>query len=117
PTRAAPGGETPGVAIFDYKKLHAKTGISSRRLKPTLGYLDPDNTRTMPPPVAASSGLDVLSHAIESYTAHPFTDRPRSDRPPQRPPYQGSNPISDVWSREALRMVSRFLVRAVDDAS
>ena len=117
PTTAGTGSETTGVSVFDVTRLHAKTGISSRRLKPTLGYLDPDNTRTLPPPVAASSGLDILSHAVESYTALPFTDRPRPDRPSQRPPYQGSNPISDIWSLEALRMVSRFLVRAVDDPS
>jgi hydroxyacid-oxoacid transhydrogenase len=117
PTTAGTGSETTGVCIMDVLRLHAKTGISSRRLKPTLGYLDPENTRTMPPQVAASSGLDILSHAVESYTARPFTDRPRSDRPSRRPPYQGSNPISDVWSLEALRLVSRFLVRAVDDSS
>ena len=117
PTTAGTGSETTGVCIMDILRLHAKTGISSRRLKPTLGYLDPENTRTMPPQVAASSGLDILSHAVESYTALPFTGRPRSDRPSRRPPYQGSNPISDVWSLEALRMVSRFLVRAVDDPS
>ena len=45
----------------------------------------------------------------------PFTDRLRPDRPAMRPAYQGSNPISDVWSMQALRMVSRYLVRAVDD--
>ena len=95
--------------------MHAKTGIANRRLKPTLGYLDPENTRTMPPQVAASSGLDILSHAVESYTAMPFTDRPRPERPALRPAYQGSNPISDVWSMQALRMVAQFLVRAVDD--
>jgi hydroxyacid-oxoacid transhydrogenase len=117
PTTAGTGSETTGVSVFDVTDLHAKTGISGRRLKPTLGYLDPDNTRTMPAPVAASSGLDILSHAIESYTALPFTDRPRPDRPSQRPPYQGSNPISDIWSLEALRIVSRYLVRAVDDPS
>ena len=117
PTTAGTGSETTGVSIFDYKRLHAKTGIANRRLKPTLGFLDPENTRTMPPEVAASTGLDILSHAIESYTAMPFTDRPRPDRPSLRPAYQGSNPISDVWSMEALRMVSRFLVRAVDDPS
>jgi len=117
PTTAGTGSETTGVSIFDYKRLHAKTGIANRRLKPTLGFLDPDNTRTMPPEVAASTGLDILSHAIESYTAMPFTDRPHPDRPSLRPAYQGSNPISDVWSMEALRMVSRFLVRAVDDPS
>jgi hydroxyacid-oxoacid transhydrogenase len=115
PTTAGTGSETTGVAIFDLKRMHAKTGIANRRLKPTLGYLDPENTRTMPPEVAASSGLDILSHAVESYTAMPFTDRPRPDRPALRPAYQGSNPISDVWSMQALRMVAQFLVRAVDD--
>ena len=115
PTTAGTGSETTGVAIFDLESLHAKTGIAHRRLKPTLGYLDPENTRTMPSAVAASSGLDILSHAVESYTAMPYTDRPRPDRPILRPAYQGSNPISDVWSLQALRMVARFLVRAVDD--
>jgi hydroxyacid-oxoacid transhydrogenase len=97
--------------------MHAKTGIANRWLKPTLGLLDPDNTRTLPPQVAASSGLDILSHAIESYTALPFNGRPRPDRPKLRPAYQGANPISDIWSLQALRMVSRFLVRVVEDPS
>lgn len=117
PTTAGTGSETTGVSIFDLTKLHAKTGIASRRLKPTLGMLDPDNTRTMPPEVAASSGLDILSHAIESFTAMPFTGRPLPDRPALRPAYQGSNPISDVWSLQALRMVAQYLVRAVADPS
>jgi len=115
PTTAGTGSETTGVSIFDYHKLHAKTGIANRRLKPTLGLLDPDNTRTMPPQVAASTGLDILSHAVESFTAMPFSDRPRPDRPALRPAYQGSNPISDIWSLQALRMVASYLVRAVDD--
>jgi hydroxyacid-oxoacid transhydrogenase len=115
PTTAGTGSETTGVAIFDLKRMHAKTGVANRRLKPTLGYLDPENTRTMPPQVAASTGLDMLSHAIESYTALPFTERPRPERPALRPAYQGSNPISDVWSMQALRMVSQYLVRAFDD--
>ena len=117
PTTAGTGSETTGVAILDVLRLHAKTGVSSRRLKPTLGYLDPENTRTMPAQVAASSGLDILSHAVESYTALPYTGRPRIERPSERPPYQGSNPISDVWSLEALRLVARFLVRAVEEPS
>jgi len=115
PTTAGTGSETTGVTIFDLSRMHAKTGIASRRLKPTLGFLDPDNTRTMPPEVAASSGLDILSHAIESFTALPFTERPLPERPALRPAYQGSNPISDIWSLQALRMVAQFLVRAVDD--
>jgi len=115
PTTAGTGSETTGVSIFDFTRLHAKTGIANRRLKPTLGYLDPDNTRTMPPAVAASSGLDILSHAVESYTAMPFMDRPKPDRPAMRPAYQGSNPISDIWSMQALRIVADYLVRAVED--
>ncbi len=117
PTTAGTGSETTGVAIFDLSKMHAKTGIASRRLKPTLGLLDPENTRTMPPQVAAATGLDVLSHALESYTALPFEQRPYPERPALRPAYQGSNPISDVWSLQALRMVAKYLVRAVEDPS
>ena len=117
PTTAGTGSETTGVAIFDLSQMHAKTGIASRRLKPTLGLLDPENTRSMPPQVAAATGLDVLSHALESYTALPFGQRPYPDRPALRPAYQGSNPISDVWSLQALRMVAQFLVRAVEDPS
>jgi hydroxyacid-oxoacid transhydrogenase len=115
PTTAGTGSETTGVSIFDLQRMHAKTGIANRWLKPTLGYLDPDNTRTLPPQVAASSGLDILSHAVESYTAMPFTSRPRPERPALRPAYQGSNPMSDVWSMQALRMVAQFLVRAASD--
>jgi len=115
PTTAGTGSETTGVSIFDLTEMHAKTGIASRRLKPTLGLLDPDNTRTMPPQVAASTGLDILSHALESFTAIPYSSRPRPERPALRPAYQGSNPISDIWSLQALRIVSQYLVRAVDD--
>lgn len=115
PTTAGTGSETTGVSIFDFTKMHAKTGIASRRLKPTLGLLDPENTRTMPTQVAASTGLDILSHAVESYTALPYSERSLPERPLLRPAYQGSNPISDVWSLQALRMVSKYLVRAVED--
>src|SRR5262245_40550004 len=116
PTTAGTGSETTGVAVFDLIDRHLKTGISSRYLKPTLGYLDPDHTRTLPSTVAASTGLDVLCHAVESYTCIAFTERPRPTRPSLRPTYQGTNPISDVWSLQAMRMVASYLVRAVDDA-
>ena len=117
PTTAGTGSETTGVAIFDFLAMKAKTGMAHRYMRPTLGIVDPDNTRSMPPPVAAATGLDVLSHALESYTALPFDQRPRPDRPQLRPAYQGSNPISDLWALEALRLVARFLPRAVADPS
>jgi hydroxyacid-oxoacid transhydrogenase len=117
PTTAGTGSETTGVSVFDFVPLHAKTGIAHRRLRPTLGLLDPENTRTLPPAVAASCGLDVLSHAVESYTTLPFDQRPLPARPILRPAYQGSNPISDIWSLEALRLVAAYLRRAVADAA
>ncbi len=117
PTTAGTGSETTGVAIFDFEEMHAKTGIAHRRLKPTLGIVDPENTRTMPPMLAASTGLDVLTHAIESYTAMPFDKRPRPERALLRPAYQGSNPISDLWSLQAMRMLSGHLIQAVEDPS
>ena len=117
PTTAGTGSETTGVAIFDWVEKHAKTGIAHRHLKPTLGIIDPDNTRTLPPAVAASTGLDVLSHALESYTAIAYTDRPKPARPIERPAYQGHNPISDIWALRALELVDAYLIRAVRDPS
>ena len=115
PTTAGTGSETTGVAICDLTEMHAKTGIAHRRLKPTLGIVDPDNTRSMPPTVASATGLDVLCHALESYTAIPYDQRLKPNHPVLRPAYQGSNPISDIWALEAISMVSTYLVRAVQD--
>ncbi|HCN06518.1 MAG TPA: alcohol dehydrogenase [Lentisphaeria bacterium] len=116
PTTAGTGSETTGVAIFDMSEIHAKTGIAHRYMKPTLGIVDPENTRTLPPLVAASVGLDVLCHAIESYTALPFDQRPKPERPNMRPAYQGCNPVSDMWSEQAMILVAEYLPRVYKDA-
>ncbi len=115
PTTAGTGSETTGVAIFDLTEQHAKTGIAHRRLKPTLGIVDSENTRTLPSVVAASTGLDVLCHALESFTVLPYDQRPRPERPILRPAYQGTNPISDIWSLKAIELVAHYLVRAARD--
>lgn len=117
PTTAGTGSETTGVAIFDELERKAKTGIAHRYLKPTLGIVDSENTRTMPAAVAASTGLDVLSHALESYTAIPFNSRPKPETPLHRPAYQGANPISDMWALHALEIMAANLPRAVADTS
>ncbi len=112
PTTAGTGSETTGVAIFDLSEIHAKTGISDRHLRPSLALVDPENTHTMPPLVAASTGLDVMCHALESYTALPFNKRIRAERPNRRSTYQGANPISDIWAERALSLVAEHLHRA-----
>jgi hydroxyacid-oxoacid transhydrogenase len=114
PTTAGTGSETTGVAIFDLQEMHAKTGIAHRALRPVMGVVDPDNTRDMPKMVAACSGFDVLSHAIESLTALPSSQRPAPERAALRPAYQGANPISDIWATTAITMVARNIVQAVE---
>jgi len=117
PTTAGTGSETTGVVIMDLTERHAKSGIAHRFLKPTLGLVDSENTRGMPQVIAASSGLDVLCHAMESYTAISYLERSRPDRPINRPAYQGSNPISDMWALKAIELTSKYIVRAVKNSN
>ncbi|HEY8072791.1 MAG TPA: hydroxyacid-oxoacid transhydrogenase [Labilithrix sp.] len=117
PTTSGTGSELTGIAVCDVLALEAKTGIASRRLRPTAAVVDPDVTATLPASVVAASGFDVLCHALESYTARPFRSRAKAASPSARPMSQGRNPWSDLGSREALRLCGAFLVRAVRDAS
>ncbi|MBX3187982.1 MAG: iron-containing alcohol dehydrogenase [Labilithrix sp.] len=117
PTTCGTGSETTGIAVCDVLALEAKTGIASRRLRPSLAIVDPACTRTLPASVVAASGFDVLCHALESYTARPHHARPRSTPASARPMSQGSNPWSDLGSLEALRLAGLYLERAVADAS
>jgi hydroxyacid-oxoacid transhydrogenase len=117
PTTAGTGSETTGVAIFDLLEMHAKTGIAHRALRPVMGIVDPDNTRTLPRMVAACTGLDVLSHALESLTALPYHQRPAPESPGMRPAYQGANPISSIWASRAIEIIARDLVRVIEEPS
>ena len=116
PTTSGTGSECTGMAIFDFQAHDVKTGIASRRLRPTLGIVDPDATRTLPATVVAASGFDVLAHALESFTAKPYTQRRKPATPLARPLSQGANPYSDLACVEALRLLGEYLERAVHDA-
>src|SRR5262245_52922788 len=115
PTTAGTSSENTTVAIVDITDLRVKTGISHQRLRATLGILDPLNSLTVPPMVSACSGADVLTHAIESYTALAYNERDKPATPADRPPYQGANPISDLWCEKAIKLVREFLPKAVKD--
>ena len=115
PTTAGTGSESTGVVIFDFLEMHAKTGISYPALRPVMGIVDPLNTRTLPKMVAACSGLDVLTHALESLTAIPFSQRPAAEHPRVRPTYQGANPISHIWASQAIDIVAHHITRVIAD--
>ncbi len=116
PTTAGTGSECTGIAIFDLLSMKAKTGIVSRHLRPSLALVDPECTATLPTNVVAACGFDVLSHALESYTALAHSKRAVPARPSLRPMSQGANPWSDMGCQEALKLLGRYLVRAVGDA-
>src|SRR5919109_1354048 len=116
PTTSGTGAEATTVAVLDIPDLKVKTGISHRYLRPAQGIVDPDVTRTLPAQVTSSTGLDVICHAAESYISRPFDERDAPASPDERPPYQGANPVSDVWSRKALEYGGKYLRRAVANA-
>jgi alcohol dehydrogenase class IV len=116
PTTSGTGSEATTVAVLDIPELKLKSGISHRYLRPHQAVVDPELTRTLPAAVVASAGLDVVCHAAESFLSKPFDARPRPASPDDRPPYQGSNPVADLWSARALEYGGAFLRRAVADA-
>jgi hydroxyacid-oxoacid transhydrogenase len=112
PTTTGTGSESTTICVMDVLHLKVKTGISHARLRPTLAVIDPDLTRTQPPGVTAAAGMDILCHALESYTARWYTTNERKS-PEQRVPYCGSNPISDMWSEKALSLLAGSFRTAV----
>jgi hydroxyacid-oxoacid transhydrogenase len=116
PTTCGTGAEVTAILVFDLTTHNVKTAIRNPAIKPTMAVVDPLAAASLPAGVVASTGFDVLTHALESYLAVPFTDRDRPARAADRPPYQGANPWGDMGSLEAIRLGGRFLVPAVVDA-
>jgi hydroxyacid-oxoacid transhydrogenase len=114
PTTTGTGSESTTICVLDVLAKHVKTGISHARLRPTMAVVDPLLTRSQPRAVTAAAGMDILCHALESYTARPYTGYERK-APEQRVPYCGANPISDLWSERALGLLATSFRRAVHD--
>jgi alcohol dehydrogenase class IV len=116
PTTTGTGAESTTICVLDVLALAVKTGISHARLRPTLAVVDPDLTMTQPAMVTASAGMDILCHALESWTARWYADFD-AKRPEQRVPYCGANPIADMWAEKSLSLLAGSFRRAVRDGS
>jgi len=117
PTSFGTASECTGIAIFDLLEMEAKTGIVSPMIRADLGVLDPSVLASLPPLVRAANGFDVFSHACESITARPYTHRPAPESSQKRPLSQGANPYSDITCLEAINLIGRNIVQAVNDPS
>ena len=116
PTTTGTGAESTTICVLDVLALKVKTGISHARLRPTLAVVDPDLTMTQPALVTASCGMDILCHAVESYTARWFGAFD-AKAPEQRVPYCGANPIADMWAEKSLSLLAGSFREAVRDGS
>ncbi len=114
PTTTGTGSESTPVCVLDVLDQHVKTGISHPRLRPTTAVVDPELTFSQPSMVTAAAGMDVLCHALESYTARWYADFP-AKQPGERVPYCGANPIADLWSEKAMSLLATAFRTAVHD--
>jgi alcohol dehydrogenase class IV len=100
------------MCVMDILSMKVKTGISHWRLRPTMAVVDPLLTMSLPPEVTAASGMDIVCHAVESYTARWYADFDRK-KPEQRVTYCGSNPVSDLWCEKSMSLIARSFRNAV----
>ncbi|MFH1137783.1 MAG: iron-containing alcohol dehydrogenase [Pseudomonadota bacterium] len=97
PTTAGTGSEVTWTAVFTRRAEKAKGGINSVFLYPKLALLDPQLTLTVPPALTASTGMDALCHAIESFTS------------------VKANPMTDLVAMEAIALIAENLPLAFAD--
>ncbi|MGA8847335.1 MAG: hydroxyacid-oxoacid transhydrogenase [Nocardioides sp.] len=116
PTTTGTGSESTTICVLDVLSLKVKTGISHVALRPRLAVVDPALTLTQPAMVTAAAGMDILCHALESYTARWFGDFD-AKQPQERVPYCGANPVADMWSEKSLSLLAGSFRAAVRDGS
>lgn len=115
PTTAGTGSEVSAAAVFTDTDKQIKVSCLSNFLRPAAAIVDPLLTVSCPPKVSADSGIDALTHAIEGFTA---VDNAHYPLPPdERSVYQGKNPIADMVAEKAIKLVGKYLRRAVEDGN
>jgi len=115
PTTSGTGSEVSPAAVISLPDKKLKVGISDNYQRPDVAIVDPLLTVNMPPGVTAASGMDALSHAIEAYTTRRYDQRPKLSTPEERPVYNGATPFTDIFAIESIKLVSKYLRRAVNN--
>ena len=115
PTTSGTGSECTSVSVIRIGELNTKFVLGSPYLLPAEALVDPSVCDSLPSNVVASTGFDLLCHAIECYTAKAYTQWGKVENPLARTLLQGANPWSDLGARRALEIVGEFLVRGVND--
>lgn len=115
PTTAGTGSEVTASAVLNDTEAGRKFGILSNFLRPLVALVDPLLTVSCPPNTTADSGIDALTHAIESFTAVDNAAFPLPEG--ERTVYQGRHPLGDMLAERAIELIGRHLRRAVSDGS
>jgi len=115
PTTSGTGSECTSVAVIRVNSLNTKFVLGSPWLLPEEALVDPSVCDSLPGNAVASTGFDLLCHAIECYTAKAYTRWEKVADPLSRTMLQGANPWSDMSARRALEIADQYLVRGVVD--
>lgn len=117
PTTSGTGSESTSISVIRVMEYDTKFVFASPWILPDEALVDPSCCDSLPGNVVASTGFDLLCHALECYTARAYTQHASIADINQRQLIQGANPWSDMSAREALKLASQYLVRGVNDAS
>ncbi len=105
------------ISVLRINELETKFVLANPVLLAQEALVDPACCDTLPPKIVASTGFDLLCHALECYTAKAYTRWERQPDPRKRPLIQGANPWSDLPAARALDIVGQYLERGVADAA
>jgi alcohol dehydrogenase class IV len=115
PTTSGTGSEVTAAAVLNDTDAGKKFAILSNYIRPNFAVVDPALTLSCPPSVTADSGIDALTHAIESYMAVDNEEFPLPAG--ERTVYQGRHPIANALAEQAIGLVGRNLRAAVSHGS